>query len=109
MRTVSFFQCEIEARVARHSLAADDRIRAVTSGCIDFLAQTLPQLVLSQLVNISAKLLHADRKRLILGAADLCEPVTGGSVRDSSALVFDGLPNAPPAVPLSTDVSFAAS
>jgi len=100
---------KMKTRVSPHSLAADDRIRAVSSGCGDFLAQTLPQRVLSQLVNISANLLHADRKRLILGAADLCEPVTGGNVRDSSALVFDGLLNAPSTVTLSTDVSVAAS
>jgi hypothetical protein len=104
------FKEKIKARVAPHSLAADERIRAVTSGCGDFLTQTLPPRIISQLVRIAVDVLHADRTRLDSVNADMCGPECMENEKDApSALVFDGLLKSPPTMTFAADVSTMAS
>jgi cellulose biosynthesis protein BcsQ len=98
-----------KARVAPHSLAADERVRAATSGCCDFLAQRLPRRIISQLVHIAVDLLHADRVRLESTAADLSEVDWTEGHKDREAVVFEGLLNAPPSVTVLSGVPVTAS
>jgi cellulose biosynthesis protein BcsQ len=101
-----------KARVALHSLTADEGIRSITSGRGDFLTQTLPPRIVSQLVHIAVDVLRADRIRLKKADSDLREPECAEhqeGLSAASALVFDGLLDTPPTMTLATDVSIPAS
>jgi cellulose biosynthesis protein BcsQ len=103
------FKQEMKARVAPHSLAADEHVRTATSGCCDFLAQRLPRRIISQLMHIAVDLLRADRVRLDCAAEELCEQECMENHKDRTAIALDGGLATPPAATLSADVSVMAS
>jgi hypothetical protein len=100
---------KIVSHIVPHFVAADERIRAVTSGCGDFLKQPLPRRIVSQLVLFAADVLHADRTRLEKAVDALCGPDDKETPKELKALVSDDLINIPPPTILATDVSIAAS
>jgi cellulose biosynthesis protein BcsQ len=100
-----------KARVALHSISADERIREITSANGDFLTQPLPSRIVSQLAHIAVDVLRADRIRLEGLDTELHEADGRECHKDRSApaLVFDGLLNSPPTMTLTADVSITAS